>query len=514
MKINVNPYTNNVMVQKKDSYGFSPAFKMPCDTVSFKGYDHLKLEGFDRACASLFKVHLEKFKSKEDFHNWAKLETAKKMDLSKYYSVNEQISNERKETLSQWKSYLTSDDSVVQNPALKLLIFHGITKSLKPDNKEFPAEFNESVLVKTISEIERNLSENKNFTFDLDKRYRHNLKLSVIKEMSCETQNNEMQNGWLKIKSFKNDKENFEDNINKLKNLSSRGWCTKGGDYAKTYLLKGDFHIYFEDGEPRVGVRLEGNKIVKIEGAMNNLSIPACYFDELQKHIANGDFDTSAVTSDMRNAKRVAVEIPKIKSDVAGFLKKGDSLSVLKYLGFNAKDIGGNKFLKMLGIKNHDSNTKLVITNFRQPSMFYSFIDLGIDENELFKHVVKIEADADFSGASLTKLPNLVEVGGNANFEDSLITDVSNLKSIGEDARFTYSTIKDLRSLESVGGELFCTGTVDIDLSGLKSVGKNAWLDSSSHVDVSSLENVGEKLWIDNAKFLEINPKLPEQKTA
>ena len=79
-----------------------------------------------------------------------------------------------------------------------------------------------------------------------------------------------------------NDPENFEANVEKLKTLSHKNWCTKSFN-AEPYLSQGDFHVYLENGEPKLGIRFIGSKIQEIQGEQNNGQIPLKYFDIFQK---------------------------------------------------------------------------------------------------------------------------------------------------------------------------------------------------------------------------------------
>ena len=92
------------------------------------------------------------------------------------------------------------------------------------------------------------------------------------------------------IPSEEHDPENFEANVEKLKALSYKTWCTKSFN-AKPYLTKGDFHIYLEDGEPKLGVRFVNDKIQEIQSEKNNGKFPIGYFDILQKHISENNLN-------------------------------------------------------------------------------------------------------------------------------------------------------------------------------------------------------------------------------
>ena len=93
---------------------------------------------------------------------------------------------------------------------------------------------------------------------------------------------------WVVIPSLKNGSENFEKNVEKLKMLSYRTWCTKTSQ-AEKYLKNGDFHIFMKNGEPKLCLKFFKNSIVEIQGEKNDNIIPIEYLDILQEHISKLD---------------------------------------------------------------------------------------------------------------------------------------------------------------------------------------------------------------------------------
>ena len=52
---------------------------------------------------------------------------------------------------------------------------------------------------------------------------------------------------------------------------------------AQPYLGYGDFHIFIDNGNPKLGVRFEESMIHEIIGEDNNGKIPVEYLDEIKK---------------------------------------------------------------------------------------------------------------------------------------------------------------------------------------------------------------------------------------
>jgi len=86
------------------------------------------------------------------------------------------------------------------------------------------------------------------------------------------------------LPSKEKDPKNFAKNVKRLQDFSSpRKWCT-GGTAAETYLAKGDFWLYIENGEAKVAIRMLGDdSMVEIEG--HNNTIPYQYWENVLKFI-------------------------------------------------------------------------------------------------------------------------------------------------------------------------------------------------------------------------------------
>ena len=89
----------------------------------------------------------------------------------------------------------------------------------------------------------------------------------------------------MKLASKKQEPENFEANIERLKLLSHKNWCTKKDYPAETYLTSGEMHIYLENGNPKLAVKVSGVEVVEVQGEKNNTIIPSKYLDELRRYI-------------------------------------------------------------------------------------------------------------------------------------------------------------------------------------------------------------------------------------
>ena len=94
--------------------------------------------------------------------------------------------------------------------------------------------------------------------------------------------------------------------------------------------------------------------------------------------------------------------IDKIKADLKDAIKNSDTKTIYNYFGIDVEE---------------DKDGYLTISKYKQPSYDYTFEDLGIDENKLFKKVKQIKGDANFYKSQITDLENLESIGGDAKFE-------------------------------------------------------------------------------------------------
>lgn len=352
---------------------------------------------------------------------------------------------------------------------------NAITKDLEPDNDNIPPVLNKGVLADCIYEIDKNTKSDPKYRFDLNKMYQNKLRAFYMDD--TDTNTGETATKWIVIPSKVHDPENFEANVEKLKALSYKTWCTKSNN-AEPYLAKGDFHVYLENGKPKLGVRFVGDEIQEIQGEQNNNKIPWQYFDVIEKHIDENLFKlTENAENEITSAKKIKNEIDKIKADLNDEIKNYDTKTIFNYFGIDAKE---------------DKDGYLTISKYEQPSSNFTFNDLGIDENKMLLKVKIIEGDGVFTNSMVTVLRNLEYIGGTAVFDNSYVTDLSNLESIGEWAFFRHSRITDLLKLKYIGKSAYLQNSRIANLSNLEYIGGDAYIRNSS-LTVDDFKNVDMK---------------------
>jgi hypothetical protein len=101
--------------------------------------------------------------------------------------------------------------------------------------------------------------------------------------------------GWIPFLSKKKDPLSFERNVQRLKLLSDKNWCTKKDFYAESYLTTNDMHIYLEKGKPKLAVKVSGVEIVEVQGEKNNTIIPSEYLNVLKIFIDKNKYYTDSI---------------------------------------------------------------------------------------------------------------------------------------------------------------------------------------------------------------------------
>ena len=454
----------------------SPLAPLDRDTVSFGSMKKREFDGIDLAVVEKFKAPIEKFNTNADLQSWAE-DRANAIAAKDFGGRRPETIIQRKAIIKEWSDYILNENDAYTNTTA-LLILNAITKDLKPDNDKNPPVLNKGVLADCIYEIKQNTKNDPKYQFDLNKMYQNKLRAFYLDDTTTET--GETATKWVIIPSKKHDPENFEANVEKLKALSNNTWCTKSNN-AEPYLSEGDFHVYLENGQPKLGVRFVGDEIEEIQGERNNGRIPFGYLDVMQKHIRENDLQLgNKAEQEINSAKKVQQEIQKIKSDLKlqEAIKNNDYTTIFNYFGIATK-------------KGKDGY--LTISEYRQPSEDYTFKDIGIDENKLYElaKIKKIKESASFNDSQIRDLGCLESIGGYASFIDSQVSDLGNLKHIGGDAYFGGSQISDLGNLKHIGGDAYFGGSQISDLGYLESIGGGAYFEGSQINDLGNLRFIG-----------------------
>ena len=452
MRINPFSTTPNILNHQQNRQSckikYNNLSPLKQDTVSFGAMKKQEFSGIDRVCVDKFKAPIEKFNTNDDLQDWAgkKLQTILTTD---YEGRREETKIQRKALIKEWGDYLTKENDAYNNTA-GLLVMSAITKDLDPNNDELPPCLNKGVLADVMSKVDN--GENINILKD----YKTKLRNQYFEE----TDTGEVGKKWIEIPSKEHDPENFEKNVDKLKTLSHKNWCTHSFN-AEPYLSEGDFHILLDNGKPRLGVRFVGESIQEIQGAQNNSEIPLDYFDDANEHVKSNDYKLEPkAKNELECAEIINEELKTAKEELKPAIENNDIPKILGF--FNIETDVDDKGMCTISHYNLAKTGRVI-----KP------VDLGVNENKIFKNIKHIKGDINLYKSTLTDIGALEDVGGDVFLKFSQINDLGNLKIIGGDVKFN-DKIKSLKNLERVGGNIDFTNSEIEDLGALKYIGGDA----------------------------------------
>lgn len=412
MKVQFSPYQNFNTLKSNNTSLLKYQYGLTQDTISFGAIKKSQLNSYQLLCANYFKAPLDKFKLQEDFRNWAKKELDETLELDKYIAVDELDNKERMDRLSNWKEFLLGDREMKNHPELALIIANSLTKDLYNDTKNFPPIFDKSVVKTTIHKLDNELKTNPKLTINFKKQYQENLRRSVLKTVEIvKDKASKGKSYWVRIPSEKNDKENFEKNLKDLNVLSCEAWCTKG-HFAKKYLKDNDFYIYMENNLPELSIRVENSTIQEVRDRNHSRNIHLSYFDSLSSIMEEKGLE--GYDSEIQNLEYREAMADFAKSILQNDIDNKNYENILKSSGIEVTVL---------------EDGMLELSHFKKPHKDYTFQDLGIDENEMFKHISSIKGIADFADTEVTDLGNLKSIGGYVFLAQSKLDDLGEVEA-------------------------------------------------------------------------------------
>jgi hypothetical protein len=292
---------NNKSDQKYVSDTFHYKLSLPhYDKISF---GHLKKDQlnsiFDYAYMKLHKISLGDFKSLEEFNKMVEFKTSQIMDLKNYKGKNEETTNEARNILANWKTYLKGDDwkNYLESqdwkdeqtndyynkatPALSNIIFSSIAKDINPNKGNIPLELDINILKKTAKSLKDNLNNKKPAKFNFSNIYRKNMRLKYEKGTKIIDTGSKIGH-WVCIPSKTKDPENFENNVKRLQLNSCNTWCVRLNQKAIKHLEIADCYIFMSSGKPKVFIKIVKDELLEIQGEKNNWKIPANYAEDIK----------------------------------------------------------------------------------------------------------------------------------------------------------------------------------------------------------------------------------------
>lgn len=330
---------------------------------------------------------------------------------SRYWEeLVKEVNRQRTRSLKEWFEYLTKENEVyAANPAFQYLVWRSITKEYKVDKNTYksqPPVLNRRVLADLYQkfldkEVLPVTSEFKKFYDNLLIEY--NKKTNDVVEVKGK---NTKTGEWIIIKGEKNDPDNFEENVKKLRSLSYTSWCVKTS-MAESYLRNGDFYIYIEKDDKvtdeflmsgkdiseagiqnvKVGIGTKYDGTVEIQGQDNDGTVPLDYYQQIKEFVEKKGLHS--VDDRLEKAKESFEKVQKYKEHIKNVqkFKNVKFENTLQYL----KDSGSSfKILK---------NGKIIVNNLKVSRKLKATFENVIELN-------RIEWIEDYSDINVDELSN------------------------------------------------------------------------------------------------------------
>ncbi len=451
---------------------YRPHFNTGKDTVSFTGASIYNYEtNYDAYCSKLAK-YKSSFSSPKDFARKAetKYNALKQEIFQPNGEINEKyrcdlewpigvtrpehmpITDSRTQILKEWINFLENPkfenrqgqysgeneedtiktlEEIKNNPTLKLIILETMLTDIKRGNKHISPPLNSYALSKTVQEL-KNTDRSNIGAFSFINSYRNNL-INLVLERAENTKlyspperkgmietfpydSPNIKGVWVKVPSYKHNKQNFSRNVRAVEIISHENWCTKNAVYkAEASISEGDFYVFLEkqkNGEykPTIGMALCGTTIFQIQNPQNNDSVNYKYLNVVDfiKEKQGLEFDYTQRDDGIPAGRQYEIT-KRLKDTINGktletAIKENDAETIFQYSGIEySKDENG-----MLVLNKY--RPKILINKGKVPPII--FYEMGIDEYSLLSKVSRIEGNAEFENSAINELPqNIKSVG-------------------------------------------------------------------------------------------------------
>lgn len=459
--------------------------KKGSNALSFGALKKTHFSGIELCCVNQFRAPIEKFNSNEDFNQWANKKINDILNSKKLLTPplkTNPILELKPKRVSEWIDAMCGEDSKYKDkPAYGLIVLKSVFKDLDYSMDLLPSTVDVETLDLTIAQIEEELKLNPKKTFDFDKLYKKNLSKKYIDEEKQKQgiPSDYQKPFWIKIPAQKNAPDEFEENVQRLKAMSSPFWCTKNDHKAKGVLQGfegGDFYICIRADEPKIGMRTKWDGVFDVQGKFNDFYVPYKYYDVIEGKITEigASITTDSPYSKYRNFAKQAQDI---WSKIPDAIVKKDYKTIMDYFGYNPTVLEDGSF---------------EVETFRgYPSCLKYFEKYGISEEEFVGLIKKVKGDVFFSSSNLKTPLNIEEVGGNLFVNEGEMTSLGKIKRIGGNLNIYDSKIDDLGELEEIGGS-FTPGSAPLkNLGKLKVIKGVAALSNEQVMHIKQLKEAG-----------------------
>lgn len=331
--------------------------------------------------------------------------------------LQDRVERQRTDILNRWKTYLTSTNpDYAADPFWRDYVWTGLQASMDANSPGLPP----ALMAGALSNVYVDIKEDPNSS-PFQTLYAEEAAAIALEDSKPE---NLVDIGnaktWVRIPQTAKHAPDFDKNIELVRSLSCKSWCTSQG-MAQEYLPEGDFWVLTEDGQTRLSLRFEGDKVAEIQGPANNGRIPFAYAPDVQALVDSGDITLSL--SSKRNLELVIQRAETAKT-VAAAVRGGDILGGFHALGIEAKAIEDGILIEAHWKLSRDD--ALANLSDLEPDVQKVMID-SVTEMSATPYVnLETEGDGDMGAVSF---PNLRRINGGWRHYGSDIS-LPNLKEI------------------------------------------------------------------------------------
>ena len=201
-------------------------------------------------------------------------------------TVLDGYNKQKNDKIEEWWNYVRNEnDDYGRNSAFVFLVMNDLIHTSNPKTKRPPPELNAAALAGVWDKMHATQIPQ----FDIMKTYNKEVIKSTRDQQEAIEERKDVT-GWIRVPSKINDPENFNKNVRYLMSLcQGKKVCVERDGMARSYLNQGDFHIYLENGDTKVVIRLEGNKVAEIRGYANKQ--PNAYWEEVYDFLKQSNFE-------------------------------------------------------------------------------------------------------------------------------------------------------------------------------------------------------------------------------
>ena len=413
--------------KKLDAQKVQASDKVPAKTKIESGFrSKAKITGFERILIDQFEPEEHIWRSEEATRKWAndKFETIRKTEFVSTRNTPEdpelgaKVTKKRAEILDEWYKFMDTDDTVKNDPFIKLVLADFITKNLEPETTALPEVFNKELVKKILSEASKNdgkISFGAAYAKGLQQESKNSTPHRTVEI-------NGRKGTWFTVPKTDNSSPDFKANAAKVRAFSDgTNWCIRTWN-AEPYIQRGNIHFFVdEQGLTQVCIREDSpGHIAEIQKRQQTQEVPVAYVDFIDEYIKfkylNLD-DNWKANQERALAKQPVYE--RTRGELQALMKEKKYTEIFDKMGIEWKLLPDGTY----EISNYNSYFNDIALN-----------DYGISENELLSCVSVIRGDASFKDSNATSLPNLVEVEGKLDFGYANISNLRSLKRVnGED---------------------------------------------------------------------------------